>query len=97
MPIEGAVLFVLRRGTKQYIIIYTQRRFVFWIVYFVRILISSFLRQIQYDYILNICISEEAENERMHLLTALQLRKPSRVFRFSVIAAQGSFIKFFND
>ncbi len=31
---------------------------------------------------------EEAENERMHLLTFLQLRKPSLVFRLSVVATQ---------
>ena len=34
-------------------------------------------------------ISEEAENERMHLLTALQLKEPSLVFRLAVIGAQG--------
>ena len=34
-------------------------------------------------------IAEEAENERMHLLTALTLKKPSTLFRLSVIGAQG--------
>jgi hypothetical protein len=33
---------------------------------------------------------EEAENERMHLLTFLKLRKPGTIFRFSVIATQAS-------
>ena len=33
---------------------------------------------------------EEAENERMHLLTFLKLRKPSTVFKLSVIATQAS-------
>ena len=32
---------------------------------------------------------EEAENERMHLLTALDLKDPSLLFRFCVIASQG--------
>ena len=31
---------------------------------------------------------EEAENERMHLLTFLKLRKPGFMFRFSVVATQ---------
>ncbi|GIL99348.1 hypothetical protein Vretimale_4533 [Volvox reticuliferus] len=34
---------------------------------------------------------EEAENERMHLLTFFELRKPGPLFRASVIAAQGVF------
>lgn len=32
---------------------------------------------------------EEAENERMHLLTALELRKPGPLFKAAVVAAQG--------
>ena len=32
---------------------------------------------------------EEAENERMHLLTALELRKPGPLFKSSVVVAQG--------
>jgi threonyl-tRNA synthetase len=32
---------------------------------------------------------EEAENERMHLLTFMEMRKPGPLFRASVIAAQG--------
>lgn len=34
--------------------------------------------------------TEEAENERMHLLTALQLRKPSWFFRLAVVCSQGT-------
>ncbi|GIL43101.1 hypothetical protein Vafri_893, partial [Volvox africanus] len=34
---------------------------------------------------------EEAENERMHLLTFFELRKPGPLFRAAVIAAQGVF------
>ncbi len=32
---------------------------------------------------------EEAENERMHLLTFLHLRRPGPVFKFMVVGAQG--------
>ena len=32
---------------------------------------------------------EEAENERMHLLTFLALRKPNWFFRVAVLGAQG--------
>lgn len=32
---------------------------------------------------------EEAENERMHLLTFLQMKKPSFIFRLCVLGAQG--------
>ena len=32
---------------------------------------------------------EEAENERMHLLTALELRKPGPLFKLVVIGTQG--------
>ena len=31
---------------------------------------------------------EEAENERMHLLTALELRRPGPLFKFAVIGTQ---------
>merc|ERR1712039_648412 len=37
----------------------------------------------------------EAENERMHLLIALNLRRPGPIFRLSVIAAQGLFVAFY--
>ena len=34
---------------------------------------------------------EEAENERMHLLTALELKRPGPVFKIAVIGTQGIF------
>ena len=34
---------------------------------------------------------EEAENERMHLLTFLRLKQPGPFFRFSVLVVQGVF------
>lgn len=38
---------------------------------------------------------EEAENERMHLLTFLEMKKPSLIFRGLVLAAQGIFANCF--
>jgi hypothetical protein len=38
---------------------------------------------------------EEAENERMHLLTFLQLREPGPVFRGAVLGAQGVFLSLY--
>jgi len=38
---------------------------------------------------------EEAENERMHLLTALQLKQPSLLFKGVVFISQGIFFNFF--
>jgi len=38
---------------------------------------------------------EEAENERMHLMTFLQIRKPSLFMRFAVLATQGVFFNLF--
>lgn len=38
---------------------------------------------------------EEAENERMHLLTFLQLKQPSLFFRAMVLLSQGVFFNFF--
>jgi len=38
---------------------------------------------------------EEAENERIHLLVALQLHESSRFMRFMVLVAQGVFTNFF--
>ncbi|CAI8006232.1 Alternative oxidase, mitochondrial [Geodia barretti] len=32
---------------------------------------------------------EEAENERMHLLTAMELRRPGPLFKIAVIGTQG--------
>lgn len=38
---------------------------------------------------------EEAENERMHLMTFIQLKKPGILFRLAVIATQGVFMPIF--
>lgn len=38
---------------------------------------------------------EEAENERMHLLTFLEIKKPGPLFRFLVLAGQGFFANAF--
>ena len=35
---------------------------------------------------------EEAENERMHLMTALEMKKPGIIFRGTILLAQGNFI-----
>jgi hypothetical protein len=48
-----------------------------------------------YVYIVLLCadtLLEEAENERMHLLTFLELRKPGPFMRFMVLVAQGEII-----
>ncbi|ESO94372.1 hypothetical protein LOTGIDRAFT_175466 [Lottia gigantea] len=45
--------------------------------------------------VLVVQLEEEAENERMHLLTAMELRQPSTFFRLSVIGAQGVFVTMF--
>lgn len=39
---------------------------------------------------------EEAENERMHLMTVLVLRRPSYLFRFGVLLTQGIFLSLFS-
>lgn len=33
---------------------------------------------------------EEAENERMHLMTALEMKKPGIIFRGAILLAQGN-------
>lgn len=38
---------------------------------------------------------DEAENERMHLMTFIEIAKPSRIERFLVLIAQGCFCTFF--
>ncbi|CAI8020191.1 Alternative oxidase, mitochondrial [Geodia barretti] len=38
---------------------------------------------------------EEAENERMHLLTAMELRRPGPLFKIAVIGTQGLFVSMF--
>ncbi|KAK3106320.1 hypothetical protein FSP39_017656, partial [Pinctada imbricata] len=53
------------------------------------------LRRMQRDYGWIHTLLEEAENERMHLMTALQLRQPSWLFRMSVLVAQGIFVNVF--
>lgn len=54
------------------------------------------LRRLKRDYGWIHTLLEEAENERMHLMTALQLRKPTTAFRFCVIGAQGTFVSMFS-
>ncbi|XP_005099181.1 alternative oxidase, mitochondrial [Aplysia californica] len=53
------------------------------------------LRRMQRDQGWIHTLLEEAENERMHLLTALQLKKPSLFFRLCVIGSQGVFVTMF--
>lgn len=38
---------------------------------------------------------QEAENERMHLMTFMKIQQPSKFFRFLVIATQGVFCNMF--
>lgn len=38
---------------------------------------------------------QEAENERMHLMTFLAIKQPSKFFRFLVLGAQGVFFNIF--
>lgn len=40
-------------------------------------------------------LQEEAENERMHLLTGLKLKQPGKIFRTAVWVTQGIFFNFF--
>ncbi|OWF42636.1 alternative oxidase, mitochondrial-like [Mizuhopecten yessoensis] len=54
------------------------------------------LRRLERDHGWIHTLLEEAENERMHLMTALQLRQPTRLFRGCVIGAQGIFVTFFS-
>ncbi|XP_070175216.1 uncharacterized protein [Littorina saxatilis] len=53
------------------------------------------LRRLQRDHGWIHTLLEEAENERMHLMTALQLKKPSWIFKTSVIGSQGVFVTLF--
>jgi len=53
------------------------------------------LRKLRRDHGRIHTLLEEAENERMHLLTAITLKQPSAVFRFFVWVAQGVFFNFF--
>lgn len=54
------------------------------------------LRRLQRDYGWIHTLLEEAENERMHLMTALQLKKPNWFFRAGVITTQGVFVTMFS-
>eukprot|EP00058_Branchiostoma_floridae_P006665 XP_002592153.1 hypothetical protein BRAFLDRAFT_124076 [Branchiostoma floridae] len=54
------------------------------------------LRRLKRDYGWIHTLLEEAENERMHLMTALQLRNPSALFRWCVVFAQGTFVTLFS-
>ncbi len=53
------------------------------------------LRRMQRDHGWIHTLLEEAENERMHLLTFLRLRDPGPMFRLTVLAAQGVFFNVF--
>eukprot|EP00743_Colponemidia_sp_Colp-15_P003014 GILK01003259.1.p2 GENE.GILK01003259.1~~GILK01003259.1.p2 ORF type:complete len:328 (+),score=37.35 GILK01003259.1:2074-3057(+) len=55
----------------------------------------SSLRRMQRDHGWIHTLFEEAENERMHLLTYLQLKKPTAAFRGAVWLTQGIFFNFF--
>ena len=48
------------------------------------------LRYLQRDYGWIHTLLEEAENERMHLLTALELRRPGPLFKGMIILSQGT-------
>jgi len=47
------------------------------------------LRKMRRDYGWIHTLLEEAENERMHLMTALQLKRPTFLFRTGVLLTQG--------
>jgi len=53
------------------------------------------LRRMKRDHGWIHTLLEEAENERMHLLTMLKLRQPGRFMRAMVFIAQGIFFNFF--
>lgn len=55
------------------------------------------LRRMQRDHGWIHTLLEEAENERMHLMTFLQLKKPGPFFRGVVIVAQWTFIAMFSS
>ncbi len=47
------------------------------------------LRHMERDHGWIHTLLEEAENERMHLLTFLELRKPGPLFKLMVVSGQG--------
>lgn len=53
------------------------------------------LRSMQRDYGWIHTLLEEAENERMHLLTFMEMRQPGVIFRGSVLVLQGIFFNAF--
>ena len=53
------------------------------------------LRRCQRDHGWIHTLLEEAENERMHLLTFLRLRDPGPMFRLTILVAQGVFFNAF--
>ncbi|XP_033105835.1 alternative oxidase, mitochondrial-like isoform X2 [Anneissia japonica] len=53
------------------------------------------LRRMERDHGWIHTLLEEAENERMHLMTALELKKPSKFFTLAVLGAQGIFVNIF--
>jgi hypothetical protein len=53
------------------------------------------LRRMRNDYGFIHSLLEEAENERMHLMTALLLHEPSKIVRAAVIAAQAVFLAWY--
>ena len=57
--------------------------------------VSSSLRRLRRDNGWIHTLFEEAENERMHLLTYLELKKPGKAFKFLVWMLQGIFFNFY--
>ena len=55
----------------------------------------SSLRNMRRDHGWIHTLLEEAENERMHLLTFVQIKRPGPIFRAAVIGAQGVFMTAF--
>lgn len=55
----------------------------------------SSLRRMKRDHGWIHTLLEEAENERMHLLTALTMKQPGPFFKLCVLASQGIFYNFF--
>eukprot|EP01055_Gregarina_sp_Pseudo9_P001046 Gregarina_sp_Pseudo_9__1045@NODE_1678_length_1405_cov_170_794290_g1555_i0_p1_GENE_NODE_1678_length_1405_cov_170_794290_g1555_i0NODE_1678_length_1405_cov_170_794290_g1555_i0_p1_ORF_typecomplete_len348_score72_64AOX/PF01786_17/8_6e68COQ7/PF03232_13/0_0087_NODE_1678_length_1405_cov_170_794290_g1555_i0491044 len=53
------------------------------------------LRKMQRDYGWIHTLLEEAENERMHLMTALLLNNPGKITRFAVMGAQAGFLTWY--
>lgn len=53
------------------------------------------LRRLQRDNGWIHTLLEEAENERMHLMTALEMKQPGILFRGAILLAQGTFVNLF--